>query len=143
MSNYTFYKIVCKNQNVKDCYVGHTINFHRRKIKHKSCCSNEKSPKHNCKIYKFIRDNGGWDEWEMIEIENCSYDNINEAKNKERYWIETLGASLNRYIPNRTKEEYYQDNKDYILQQRIEYYELNKEKLLEYRRNYQKKNSAP
>ena len=26
-----FYKIVCKELSVKDCYIGHTTNFNRRK----------------------------------------------------------------------------------------------------------------
>lgn len=30
-SNTHFYKIVCKNADIKDCYVGHTTDFKRRK----------------------------------------------------------------------------------------------------------------
>ena len=34
-SNTYFYKIVCKDLNVTDCYVGHTLNFTKRKCTHK------------------------------------------------------------------------------------------------------------
>jgi len=36
------YKIVCNDLNVKDCYVGHTINMTKRKWAHKSRCHNDK-----------------------------------------------------------------------------------------------------
>ena len=31
-----FYKIVCRNTDIKDCYVGHTTDFTKRKNRHKS-----------------------------------------------------------------------------------------------------------
>ena len=33
-----FYKFVCKNPEIKSCYVGHTTNFNNRKNQHKYCC---------------------------------------------------------------------------------------------------------
>ena len=33
-SNTHFYKIVCKDLNIKDCYVGHTTNFKNKKYEH-------------------------------------------------------------------------------------------------------------
>ena len=36
------YKIVCNDLNVKDCYVGHTINWIKRKSSHKTSCNNPK-----------------------------------------------------------------------------------------------------
>ena len=35
-----FYRIVCRDLNVKDCYVGHTTDFYSRKCRHKSNCNN-------------------------------------------------------------------------------------------------------
>ena len=34
-----FYKIVCKDLNIKDCYVGHTTDFTKRKYQHKTACN--------------------------------------------------------------------------------------------------------
>jgi len=48
MVNYeksTIYKIVCKDVNIKDCYVGSTTNFNRRKQEHKYNCNNVNSKK--------------------------------------------------------------------------------------------------
>ena len=62
------YKIVCNDLNVRDKYVGSTTNFTNRKSNHKKCCSNETSRDYNYKVYQMIRLNGGWDNWNMIEI---------------------------------------------------------------------------
>ena len=101
------YKLCCKDLNIKDIYVGHTTNFTRRKYDHKNSCSTKE-----IKVYQFIRDNGGWDNWEMIEIEKCSFNDSNEARARERYWIETLNSSLNCNIPLRTNKEYVDTHKD-------------------------------
>ena len=122
-SNTIMYKIVCKNLNVKELYVGHTVNFRSRKNKHASDCNNENARHYHIKIYTFIRDNGGWDNWEMIEIEKYNCNDGNEARARERYWYEQLEAKLNHCYPGRSDEEY-----------NLMYKEQNKEKIKE-RRN--------
>ena len=99
------YKLVCNDVNISDCYVGHTRDFTRRKLLHKTCCNNINGKKYNLNVYKFIRDNGGWDNWSMVIIEQYNCNNSLEAKQKERYYIEQLKASLNSNIPNRTDKE--------------------------------------
>jgi hypothetical protein len=90
-----FYKIVCKDPSVTDLYIGHTTNFVQRKHTHKQTCNNIKSVGYNLKLYKTIRANGNWSNWEMIIINsyNCK-DNI-EAKQKELEQISVFGATLN------------------------------------------------
>ena len=62
------YKLVHKddleNSNI---YVGSTTDFRKRKWSHKECCNNLKSSKYHRKVYQYIRDNCGFDEWVMIE----------------------------------------------------------------------------
>ena len=137
MSNYTFYKIVCKDESIKDCYVGQTTDFIVRYRLHKSKCSNVNSDRHHLEVYKCIRINGGWDNWEMIEIEICNLENDFEARNRERYWIKTLEANLNCIIPNRTDEEYYQEHIEHITQYKHNWYEKYKERIaLEAKQKY-------
>lgn len=100
-----FYRIVCKDLNVKDCYVGHTTNFIKRKSKHKQDCNIETNKAYNTPVYKFIRANGGWENWDMILIEECCCKDTLEAEAKERNHMETLGATLNKYRPTLTDEE--------------------------------------
>ena len=98
-SNTVFYKIYCKDQAVKDLYVGHTTNFVQRKYHHKRTCIKENDANHHCKLYKFIRENGGWDNWKMdiIGYKDC-YDHY-EARKVEQKYFETLKATLNSIEP--------------------------------------------
>ena len=98
------YKIVCKDLLVTDCYVGHTTDFRKRKWNHKSN-SNNGNFSFNFKIYQCIRDNGGWNNWDMIEIENYPCKDGNKARARERFWYEELKANLNSDIPNHSKLE--------------------------------------
>ena len=73
--------------------------------------------------YQFIRENGGWDNWQMVLINtgNCEYSL--EAKKRERENIENLNASLNRVRPFITTEEAREKKEENA----IKYYKENKE----------------
>ena len=133
-NNTVIYKIVCNDLSIKDLYVGHTTDFRTRKNQHKTMC-NRSNEKYNYKVYQVIRNNGGWDNWSMIEIEKFQCNDSNEATARERYWIEQLKASLNSCIPHRTKgewhAEYYEKNKEHLRNYCKDYFEKNKERLYE------------
>ena len=135
-----FYKIVCKDLTIIEIYVGHSTNWTKRKNKHKYSCNNENSKEYNYPVYQFIRNNGGWDNWDMILIEDYSCENKLQATQRERYWIETLNATLNCNIPSRTYQEYYETNKDKILQQTKQYIQENKDQILQQRKQYREEN---
>lgn len=117
-----FYKIVCNDTNIKDCYVGHTTDFKRRKYEHKKHCKAEYDKHYNIKVYKFIRENGGWENWEMILLKTESCENGMEARSRERYYKEQEQATLNVNVPARTIQEYKNDNYEYLLQYYRKYY---------------------
>lgn len=120
------YKIVCKDVSIKDCYVGSTTNLTKRKAQHRENCIYSKYKKHNYPVYQFIRENGGWLNWDVVLIETypeCS--GYADLGKRERYWIETLEATLNKTIPTRTDKEWYEENKEAIC-----------EKIRQYRKNY-------
>ena len=73
MPEYIYYKIVSKDENIKDCYVGKTTNFKKRVRNHKSDCNNEKKRSYNIKLYQYIRENGGINNFNFIEIEKGEY----------------------------------------------------------------------
>jgi len=134
----SFYQIICKDKSITDCYVGHTTDYPQRCRDHHSKCTNSNSDKHNLKVYEFIRLNGGWDNWEMLEIDICNCENVFEARAIERCWIECLGGQLNCLIPNRTDEEWYNDNKERLTKYKHKWYEKNKDRCNEKgRQNYQ------
>jgi len=133
------YKICCKDLLVTDIYIGHTTEFIKRKYNHKVICNYPNNKKYNQKIYKTIRDNGNWDNWEMIEIEKYPCNDGNEATARERYWYETLNANMNSNVPNRSQKEYQQTNKEQIQEYIKEYRETNKEQIQEYHKEYREK----
>jgi len=151
-SNTIIYKIVCKDLSKTDVYVGHTTDFRTRKGKHKSNCYNVKEKHYNIKVYQYIRENGGWDNFDMIEIEKYSEcKDANEARKRERYWYEELNAKLNSVCPIRTqkelieykkeyKKEYYEVNKDEKLKKDKEYKKINKEHIIQKSKEYYEEN---
>jgi len=162
-SHTIIYKICCKDISINDIYIGHTTNFIQRKNSHKTSCCNENDKKYNQYVYKFIRNNGGFDNWSMIQIEERNCKNKRDAEAIEHYWIETLASKLNSNKPyamckeepqlykkcwyEEKKEEIlekakenYQENKELILEKAKQYAQENKEKITEYQKQYAQEN---
>jgi len=139
-NNSIIYIIKCKDETIKDCYIGSTINFKRRKYHHKSRCYNENSKSFNLKVYKFIRDNNGWDNFYFDILENVNCNTRKELCKLEGEYIKLYKPSLNTNIEGRTikeyQKEYRKNNKDKIKKYNKEYRELNKE----YQKEYYEKN---
>lgn len=138
------YKLVCKDTKIKDCYVGATTDFTKRKYAHKHCCINENSKDYNLNVYQFIRANNGWNNWDMIMIEEYNTcKNKLESDTRERYWIEILGAILNNIIPSQSLQEWTKKNKERITEYHKDWYEKNKNETLlkhkEWKQNNKKK----
>ena len=153
------YKLCCRDTTITDCYVGSTCAFRKRKSQHKSDCNNDKKKGFNRYLYQFIRDHGGFSNWDMIELIKYPCNTKRELELKEREYIELLGATLNRTTPSRgyvesykahyqkhkerLKEKtrvYYKNNKEGILENSKEYYQKNKEQLKEKTRVYYQAN---
>jgi len=132
--NTIIYKIVCNNLEIKDVYVGHTTNFTNRKRHHKEDCYRFNSKKSSYKVYQTIRENGGWDNWSMIEIEKYPCKDNNEARARERFWYEQLNCTLNSRKPICSKKEYTETHKTEKQNYDKIYREVNKEKIKERKR---------
>jgi hypothetical protein len=113
-NNTVIYKIVCRDLSVKDVYVGHTTDFKNRKNQHKTICNREKEDNIS-KKYDFIRNHGGWENWEMVEIEKYPCNDSNEATARERYYCELLNSTLNTNRPRgnttNARQRHYDNNK--------------------------------
>jgi hypothetical protein len=134
------YKIVCSDVNVKQIYVGSTRDMRQRKSQHKHACDKETNKNYNLYLYKFIRDNGRWENWAMVQIEQYKYNTKPELHARERHFIETLHAELNKVVPTRTDHEYYEENKEKISGYRKLYYVENKEEMAEKSKLYYEEN---
>ena len=105
-SNTIIYKIFCKDKTKTDVYIGHTTNFIKRKYQHKICCNNLNN---KLKIYNIIRENGGWDNWSMIDIETLPCQTQSDRSIREKYWYDQLNANLNTKVPNRKIDDYLKE----------------------------------
>ena len=121
------------NDNV---YIGSSCNFTRRKHKHKSACNNENSRCYNLKLYKHIRENGGWNSWCMLKIIDYPCNNKSQLNIMERSYIDNYKSKLNCNIPTRTDKEWRNDNKDKLAKKYKEYRKDNKEKLVELKKQW-------
>ena len=135
-----FYKIVCKDLDKPNMYIGHTTNFKERKAKHKRTYNNPNSKKYNFPVYKFIRDNNGFDNFEMILIETKQLNNQLEARARERELYEELKPSLNGYKPIRHADDFkekHEKRNEYVKQDRKEnpekYKEIDRNKYIKHR----------
>ena len=87
VSPFFFYKITCREKENKSCYIGKTKNFYTRVATHKSHCKFS-----NIKLYQYIRDHNGWENFDIEIIHKCICDEkssilleghfITEYKNK-------------------------------------------------------------
>ena len=160
------YKLCCKDPTITEFYVGSTLNQYKRKNAHKSVCNNPNRSGYNIRLYQFIRDNGGFDNWDLVVLEEYPAENKNELTWKEREWIELLKPVLNSIRPIATTEEnrekrreskkiycennreqiseinkiYHENNREQISERKKIYHENNREKIIEYQKIYRENN---
>jgi hypothetical protein len=141
------YVIKCKDDNITEEYIGSTINFRSRERCHKSNCNNEKCKEYNCKKYQFIRDNGGWDNWFMIQLEEFPCENKRQAELKEeevRVKRKTQLNMIRAYLSEEEKKEYKkkwkEENIENFKEQAKIWEENNKEKRKEQHKKWEEEN---
>jgi hypothetical protein len=78
-------------------------------------------------VYQYIRENGGWDNWELLPIERVEFEFGFELKDRERHHMEALHATLNSCVPNRTRAEWHLDHPDYNKQYHLDHPDYNKQ----------------
>lgn len=132
-SKCVIYKLYCKDETIKEIYVGHSTNVIKRYSSHFRDYKKKKSTEYK---YKFIRENSSFENWsiEILEFYPCK--NLSEATQREQYWINRLGATLNKinaYAGEIKMEEIvvdteYKEEKEKI-KKKLERYLDNKEKV--------------
>jgi len=148
------YKLIKKDAINDDMiYIGSTEDIKCRMSTHKIRCNNIKSRNYNYKVYKYIRDNGGWNEWKYEIIDEVEVALREDAGIYEGEYIIKYDAinKLNNRVAGRTYKEYYVQNiekikeyrvqnKDLILQKKKENYQQNKEDILQKQKQYYQQN---
>ena len=129
-----FYRIICRDPTVLESYVGHTCGEAQRRQQHKKNCNNERSKGYNRRVYRFIREHGGWDNWQLLVHEHLAVNGKIAATLRERFWFEHYQATLNKNVPGRTKVEWqatnYVEKREHFRQRNTEYYTANQAHLI-------------
>ena len=109
-------------------YIGSTTNFTQRKSKHKSNSCNENTKQYNQPKYKIIRENGGWDMFNMVLVKKYPCNDHLEAFAEEEKIMREMNANMNHkrcFLSKEEQEEY-----------RKQYYETHKEEIKQYRETH-------
>ena len=145
--NYQIYNIVCKNPEIKHNYIGSTRAWKMRKLCHKQRTNDKNGKCYNLPLYKCIRQFGGWENWQMILLEDI-HCTKREAEAIERRWIEEKKSDLNSTTrPFITEEEraiqkkiyekkYKQENAEYLAKLQKDYREKNSDNIKLYKKEY-------
>ena len=105
-SKSVIYKIVCKNPEIEDFYIGSTTNLTQRKYTHKQSVYKENHRSYLFYKSLFMRENGGWENFEFIVLEHCKdITNAQELRLREREWFDKLKPTLNKLKPSISIEE--------------------------------------
>ncbi len=97
------YKLFC--DDVNDFYIGSSFDMKERKRQHIKNCYYSKGKEYNCKVYTFIRANGGFDNWKFEILVEKEFENKIELRIKEQECINLLKPLLNTQKAYQTEEE--------------------------------------
>jgi len=126
------YKIYSKDTEDPNVYIGSTNNYKKRMWDHKTRCNNHEVYGHHYFLYKYIRQNGGWDNFQSEIIHEFECKDDKEKRMMEQEYINRYSFGLNSWKAFSTVDE----RKEY----EKEYREANKEKINEYARQYREDN---
>lgn len=88
------YKVVCKDTEINEFYIGSTTDFSQRKNHHKYSSINKDGY-----LYSFIREYGGWINFDMVLVEFFPCGSKLELDRRERHFIELMKPELNKNTP--------------------------------------------
>ena len=123
------YKLYNEDEPDK-CYVGSTV----RELSDRY--SNHKNNL-NC-ISRILFENNKTPIIELLEEYPCV--SKKELEIRERYWIEQYPNKINIQIPSRTQQEWNDEHKDKMKENKKQYHIENKDKILEQKRQYRIEN---
>ena len=84
----------------ENVYIGSTCNYKRRHYEHIYICNKETNKNYNDKVYQYIRENGNWENFEIIVLEECEKDKL---KRLEQSYMDVYKPTLNCYNANGMK----------------------------------------
>ena len=118
------YRLVCDTGKE---YIGSTICSLDKRLREHKCLSNDTTSKYLINP-------------RMELIKNFPCENRKELEHEETKYIKASNNCINTKIPHRTKQEYHNDNREKIYEQRKQYRLEHKQRLKEEKKQYYLKN---
>lgn len=117
----TFYIIQHVNDpDSHEKYVGATLNLRRRRIAHRNNSFNPRTRMYGYKLYKHVRQHGGWKNFDFIRLSTRLVETKTEQDDLELFYINEHDAKLNGGRPgalNRagSKKSYDRERTDTLI----------------------------
>ena len=89
------YEIKSIDKSVTEIYIGSCWNMKNRYWCHKHRCNNKNRIDYNYPLYRYIRENGGFDNFEMTEIDSGECQDKTELECGEQFYIDLYGGIEN------------------------------------------------
>ena len=141
------YRLQSKNEKIRQIYIGSTWCFIISRDYHRNACNIPEHPEYNTRVHMFIREHGGWDKWDFVELYAFTCNGINERLTKEQSYRGNCMPSLNnrrdvihaphKEIKDQIEVEVFENvikkrpyNKQIVKKTSKQYYIDNREKLL-------------
>jgi hypothetical protein len=126
--NGKIYRIVCNKTGLQ--YIGSTVSSLSVRLgqhKHTIKCTSQK-----------VLENG---DYNIVLVEDYPVDRKEQLLQRERFYIETMDC-VNKKYPLRTQHEWYEDNKERLIEKQTTWNNNNREKCFEYKKKYTNKNKG-
>ena len=129
-------------ENESLLYVGFTTNFNQRKHQHNTIYDNSKDNASNRNLYQMMRDNGGWENFKVIEIEKYPCSDRRGAEKRETEIMKDLKANMNMIVSfvgggKKERDKNYRDtHKDKIKESDKIYRETHKEEIKQRKKEF-------
>lgn len=89
------YEIKSIDKSITEIYIGSTWDMKDRLRLHYHKCYNKNTKDYNYTVYKYIRENGGWDNFEMTIIDSGECEDELELHCAEQFYIDMAGGIEN------------------------------------------------
>ena len=117
---------------------------------HRDSLENINSKSKNFPLYKCMQENGGYDNWQVIILDEIFCNNSREAEEVEQKYIDLFKSDLNgkrAFLSNEERikkkleitQNWRKDNQEHVLNYAKNYYNDNKKEILEKKVEYGKK----
>ncbi len=140
-NNGKIYKIESVNGDEGDIYIGSTTKEYlsQRMTTHRGNYKCFLNGKGNFISSFYLFNKYGVENCKIILLELVNVNSKDELLIRESHYIKNLKC-VNKCTPLRTRKEYYEANKERIIEHQKKYYEDDKEKICEYQKQYYEAN---